>query len=287
MSEPMRAEGRGRRRVVLGALDADRAAPGVLDATVAFAEMTGATPSAVHVHTDGGATVVLRDLARGARVPLRRLEGQAAPALTAALEKRGVCAMVLGAGFTPVGWHPVGQTARLVLEQATKPVVVVPNDAGPLGRIRRVLVPLEGTDASSRPVLDALCPLLVDDVELVVLHVFTDRSLPRMLDRPCRDLELLGREFLEHHLPQAARIDLRTGAVAAAVSAATEAHGADVVVLAWSQHSAEGRAVVVRDVLGASARPVVLLPIGAAAVPASPGSAARHRAAPGAEAWRR
>ena len=51
------------------------------------------------------------------------------------------------------------------------------------GVIRRLLLPLEGTEMSSQPVLERLLPLLVADIELVVLHVFTDATLPVMLDR--------------------------------------------------------------------------------------------------------
>lgn len=79
-------------------------------------------------------------------------------------------------------------------------VVVAPAAISP-GVIRRLLLPLEGTEISSQPVLERLLPLLVADIELVVLHVFTDATLPVMLDRPGRDLEISGREFLTRHCP--------------------------------------------------------------------------------------
>src|ERR1019366_8553120 len=101
-----------------------------------------------------------------------------------------------------------------LLENAEKPVAVVPPDADTPVPIRRLLVPLEGTDVSSRPVLEHLWPLVVTDVELVVLHVFTDTTIPAMLDRPHRDLQILGREFLTRHCPHASYIELRTGPVA-------------------------------------------------------------------------
>ena len=122
-------------------------------------------------------------------------------------------------------------------------------------------MPLEGTEASSQPVLERLLPLLVADVEVVVLHVFTDATLPTMLDRPVRDLEMLGREFLARHLPQATDIELRAGpgghAGGRGVGTSTSA---DLVVLSWSQDSSAGRASIVREVLGASSVPILLLP---------------------------
>jgi len=70
-----------------------------------------------------------------------------------------------------------------ILEQTDKPVVVMAPEAISPGVIRRLLLPLEGTEMSSQPVLARLLPLLVADIELVVLHVFTDATLPVMLDR--------------------------------------------------------------------------------------------------------
>lgn len=242
---------------VLAALDTIKDAQGVLEVALSVGRMTAAGVEAVHV---GGGAEELDTLVGAAGVPIRRAGGQAAHTLLRTLEAPEVLALVIGAGLTPAGGHPVGTTARRVLERAVKPVVVVPDHAVASATVRRILVPLEGTETSSRPVLDALCPLLAGDVELVVLHVFTERTVPRMLDRPVRDLELLGREFLATHFPTAARIDLRHGPVAARVAEASVAHGADMVALSWSQISSEGKARVVREVLAASSLPVLLLP---------------------------
>jgi nucleotide-binding universal stress UspA family protein len=193
-------------------------------------------------------------------VPFRVLEAPVEPALFDALNAPEVIAAVIGARATTSGRWPVGRTALHVIEHLDKPVVVVPPEAVTPTTIRRLLVPLEGAEASSRSVLEQLRPLLVAEVELVVLHVFTDATLPTMLDRPHRDLEILGREFLTRHFPHATRIELRLGPVAARVAEVSEEHGADLIVLSWSQDSSAGRAQVVREVLGASSLPVLLLP---------------------------
>jgi hypothetical protein len=109
--------------------------------------------------------------------------------------------------------------------------------------------------------MDCLCPLIVTKVELVVLHVFTPETVPRVLDHPRRDLELLGDEFLTRHCPYASRVEWRTGPVGARVTEAYDEHDADLVVLSWSQDSSAGHAEVVRDVLTASTIPVLLLPV--------------------------
>ena len=245
---------------VLAALEAEAVAAAVLGTATRFGEMTCAGVEVVHAGTPLPVTVVR--VAALAGLELRRVAGAAGPALVAELERPDVNAIVMGAGIGHLGHHPVGSTTRYVAERSTKPVVVVPaTGTGPGSPFRRLLVPLEGTESSSRPVLEALLPMLVAGVEVEVLHVFTEETLPRMLDHPVRDIELLGHEFLARHFPPATRIVLRAGEVADRVSELCEEHGADMVVLSWSQRSSHGHARVVRDVLRSSAVPVMLLPV--------------------------
>ena len=264
-------------RIVLAAVGTGDAVGSVLDIALRIGEVTNAAVEAVHVADGRDERIVA--LALRAGVPLRHLTGPAAGALLGAMDVPGVLAMVVGAGLSSDG-HPVGPTARHVLERARKPVAVVPANVAPSRELRRFLVPLEGSEASSRPILETLFPLLATEVEVVVLHVFTDTTLPRMLDRPERDLELLGREFLAHHCPPATRVELLPGPVATRVSEVSEAHGADMVVLSWSQDSSEGRAQVVREVLGASALPVLLLPVAPGRDAASPAGSAEPAGGP-------
>ena len=95
----------------------------------------------------------------------------------------------------------------------------------------RLLVPLEGSEHSSGPIVDTLCPLIVADVELVVLHVFTAATIPPVMDRPNRDLAMWGSEFLARHCPNASRIELRTGSIASRVNDVCREEHADLIVL--------------------------------------------------------
>jgi hypothetical protein len=88
-----------------------------------------------------------------------------------------------------------------------------------------------------------------------------------VLDRPGRDLELLGGEFLARYCPHAARIELRSGPVASQVAEVADEEHADLVVLSWSQDSSPNRVQVVRELLGRSPIPVLLLPVGPGAAP--------------------
>ena len=140
--------------------------------------------------------------------------------------------------------------------------MIVPPEFVARDPFRRIVIPLEGTEASTRPVLEGLLPLLAADVELIVIHVFTESTTPAMLDHPWRDLEILGKEFLTRHLPdQEASIELRhDGPVGKQVAEACVEHGADLIVLSWSQDSTAGRARVIRQVLGGCESPYLAAP---------------------------
>ena len=259
--------------VILAALDSTVAAGPVMEVAVAMGTLTGAHVEGVHVHVGvepTGSVTAPQPVAGHSDVPIHLLEGQVGPSLLAAAGRPEVIAVVIGARDSPHRHHYVGRTARHILEHAVKPVVVVPPKATPPGPIDHLLVPLEGTEVSSRPVLEQLLPLLVTEVELVVLHVFNETTLPTMLDRPVRDLDVLGREFLLHHCPNATRIEFRTGPIAARVTEVSEDVGTDLVVLSWSQNPSPERARVVREVLGDSVLPVLLLPDANAARVESP-----------------
>ena len=248
--------------IVLAALDTTAAARPVLETALRIGQLIGSDVQAVHV--GGGRFESIEtpeSLAARSEVPFRVLEGPVESALLAALGAPEVLAGVIGARATPGGQRPVGRTAHHILEHTDKPVVIVPPDAIVPSSFRRILVPLEGTAASSQPILERLWPVLAADVEVVVLHVFTDATRPAMVDRPVRDFELLGREFLTRHFPKATGIELRPGPVATRVAEVCAEQGSDLIVLSWSQDSSAGRAHVIREVLGASSVPVLLIPV--------------------------
>ncbi|HVA08284.1 MAG TPA: universal stress protein [Acidimicrobiales bacterium] len=248
--------------IVLAALDSTAAATAVLETAIQIGRLTGTDVAALHVRERPLESVEsLELLAARAKVSFRVVEGSVKPALFDALNAPEVIAAVVGARATSGGQRPVGRTAAHIIENLDKPVVLVPPEVAAPISIRRILVPLEGAEASSRSVREQLRPLLVAEVELIVLHVFTEATLPTMLDRPYRDLEILGREFLIRHHPQATHIDLRLGPVAERVAEVSAEHGADLIVLSWSQDATAGRAQVIREVLRSSTLPVMLLPV--------------------------
>jgi nucleotide-binding universal stress UspA family protein len=247
---------------VAAALATTSVARAVLGTAIQFGQLSGTDVEAVHVR--GGPPDQLANLevlTADAEVPLRIIEGPVEGVLCDVLGAPEVLVAVIGARAAAGGRTPVGRTALHLLGHVDKPVLVVPPETVAPGSIRRLLVPLEGGEASSRPVLEQLRPLLGAEVEVVVLHVFTEATVPAMLDRPGRDLEMFGREFLTRHCPTANSIELRPGPVALRVAEVSREYGADLVVLTWSRDTSAGRATVVREVLGASALPVLLLPV--------------------------
>lgn len=247
--------------IVLAALDSTAVARPVLETALGIGRLMGAAIEAVHV--GDGPPDTPRELAKRNGIPIRLLEGAVEPALLEAVAQPDVIAAVLGSRSTPGDHRPTGHTALQVLQAARKPIVVVSPEAldGSSRSFHRLLVPLEGRAASSRPVVETLLPLITDDVDLVVLHVLTGATTPRFLDRPGRDLELLSDEFLCRHCPTAARIEVRTGRVGRRVEEVCREEKADLIVLSWSQTMEEGHAAVVRDVLMRATVPVLLLPV--------------------------
>lgn len=247
--------------IVLAALDTEPSAQPVLNAALRIGELTNTDVEAVHITTADDGSVKAR--ADRAHVRLRLLPGPLEPVLLKAIDAPEVVAAVIGTKAAADDRRLLGATARHIIERTTKPVVIVPPDFVCPGFFRRLLIPLEGTEASTRPVLEVLLPLLAAELELIVIHVFTESTVPAMLDHPWRDLEILGKEFLSRHLPhQDASIELRHGQVGSQVGEVCQEYCPDLIVLSWSQDSTAGKARTIRQILGAVKLPILLLPLG-------------------------
>lgn len=248
---------------IIAALDNSAAARPVLETALGLGALAGLPVDAVSVGGEPARSSTTALVARQG-LGLRVLADPVEEALLEAASAEDVAALVIGARGTPGGRRPAGHVALRVMAESGKPVVVVPPDSvGACPRqFKRVLVPLEGSEESSKPVFDLLSTLVPPDVELVVLHVFTTATTPRFFDRPEHDLDLLGDEFLGRHAPwPGARIEWRTGSAGGQVADACGDAEADLVVLAWSQDISVGHAAVVREVVTRSRIPVLLLPL--------------------------
>ena len=183
--------------------------------------------------------------------------GRAAGRVMRALHQPGtVTAVLAGDERSRPLWQPVAQ-------RSAKPVVLVPAGARQLPRrIRRVLLPLDGTARSAAAVAQTAERFARGGAELVVLHVFDAQTVPKFWDQQAHAGQAWEQEFLARYcaLP-GARLELRSGAAAEHVVKVAGAEQADMIALAWSQRLEPGRAAAVRRTILDAEVPVMLVPM--------------------------
>jgi nucleotide-binding universal stress UspA family protein len=246
---------------VLVALDQTVGASSVLAASHEIARVLGADLTAVHVGEDG--TEHVRDLAARDHVVLAELEGQPAARLAQALEDDDeAVALVVGTRTRPQGEREIGSTALEVVTTVHKPVFAIPPEMPTGFAVHRVLVPLEGSMATSSA-YPAVQVRDAEPVEIVILYVLEEDSLPAFSDQPQHEWEGFGREFLARYSPwpiEQVRLVTRVGRPEEYILPVARETKSDVISLAWGQELAPGRASIVRDTLRRGTIPVVLVP---------------------------
>lgn len=249
--------------IVLAAIDdSAAAAPVALTATL-MAQLLGAHAACVHVVE--GDTTTVEAIAARAELPLELRVGEAISEIVSVAADPEIELVVIGSRCHPAGRRPCGHVARAVLEEVSKPVVVVPPDASitvaaatPL----RILVPLEGTEGSTHAVEEILAELASAGAELTALHVFDAASqMPRFWDHAAHAEQSWASAFAARWCTESnVDIHLRTGVAATEVLKLIEQEEIDLVVAAWSQELREGRAEIVSRLLGSASVPTLLVP---------------------------
>jgi nucleotide-binding universal stress UspA family protein len=255
-------EGDGDMTKVIAAIDETSSAERVLATGKAVARLFGATVEAVHVCEDGS-ELASREC-KTAAVPLQLLRGDVIASLTAIGSLPEVTALVLGTRDLPSRSTPLGSTALEVIAAVEKPVVLVPPRGTAPRRIRQVLLPLEGTRPTSMAPASVLEVARGAAVDLLALHVLDESNLPLFTDQPQHETDAWAKEFVARYCPnglRSVRLALRVGTPDAAILAAAEETGADLVVLGWHQRLVPGRAAVVRALLERGTFPLLLVPI--------------------------
>lgn len=253
---------------VLAAVDSSLADKAVVASARALADVLCAGVEAVHIQTNGYRTA--RGAAEAAGVPFHTDSGPVVERLVHLGESEDVVAIVVGARGARHGRRVLGGTAAAIATALAKPVVVVPPDASVARSLRRVLVPLEGAlSASLAP--SAIFDLFGDaDIEVVVLHVVGDDSIPAFTDQPQHEHDAWTREFLARYCPsgpEIVRLETRVGRTEEQIASVAEECGCEFIALAWSQDLAPGHAPVVRSTLHGSRLPVLLVPVTVASDP--------------------
>lgn len=162
--------------------------------------------------------------------------------------------------------EPTRHIWRRVIQASAKPVILVPPAMrGKRLRIRRVLLPLDGTPQAASAVAEPAGQFARAGVDLVALHVFDADTVPRFWDHPVHGHHAWAQEFLARNCPRpGVRLELRSGAVGYHIlEVATQEH-ADLIALGWSRRLGKGRAHTVKQTLAAAAVPVMLAPLASA-----------------------
>jgi nucleotide-binding universal stress UspA family protein len=247
---------------VLAAIDDSSAALPVVRTARAIATRLGAELEAVNVNgLDRRTSTTVAEIEN---IPLRILHGHVVRAIVEAARPADVGAVVLGARGSVVGPRPAGSTALELIAKIDRPVVVVPPDLAfePGVLLHRLLVPLDGSEDAATAGREAVRWFREDDCEVVVLHVFAGKTVPRFWDQPQHAAESWAQAFLEHFSSDPAfRCELRCTAPGAGILETADTEGVDVIALGWSRNLSAGRAHTVQAVLADAHVPVLLIPV--------------------------
>jgi nucleotide-binding universal stress UspA family protein len=247
---------------VLAALDNSVTAAPVISTALTVAGLLGAELEAMHVRTDGDRFA--SSVAANAGVELVELVGPVVETLVNAVSEEDVALAVLGMRATPGGARPAGSTALGVVTSVARPVLLVPPETPHPGRIRRILVPLEGTMSPSLVPRRIIELASEGSLDVVVLHVLDEASLPAFTDQPQHETEAWAREFLERYCPfgiDDVTLEMRIGQTDELVPQVGRDVDADLIALGWSQALAPHRAPVVQAALERGHLPVLLVPV--------------------------
>lgn len=243
---------------ILAAIDNSLAAKPVLAMSAALAAVVGAEVEAIHVVEDEGQTA--RANAEAYEIPFRQLSGDPFQQIVQQSENEEVVAVVIGARGRRSGRH-VGHLAREMADAVDKPILVVPPDAEPPEHLHTVVIAMEASPHKARSLKGAVDVAANADLELVVVHVDDEDSIPSFSDQVAHETDSYAEEFLARYLHGApkARLELRIGVPADEIIAAADAAMADVLAIGWPQSRDEQRGAVAREVLDRSRIPVLLI----------------------------
>jgi nucleotide-binding universal stress UspA family protein len=245
---------------VLAAIDNSASAQPVLDCALAAARATNSVVDALHVAEDGERTA--RALAESHGIQLHQVTGNVVESIWKEGEDDNVLLAVVGARGLPTSKQPVGHVALELITRLDKPVIVVPPDAGQSQRFNRIVVAINGGSPDRRVLEELIDSLTMDDLEIIVVHVDSEGTVPRFSDQAQHETTAYAHEYLARRFPTLTPVALalRTGEPAEQVLATCDETKADLILISWNQSLAPGRAPTVRTLLEHTHVPVMLTP---------------------------
>jgi nucleotide-binding universal stress UspA family protein len=244
--------------IVIAAIDNSLAAQPVLTMATALAEVLGADVRAMHISDEEGLTA--RTSAETLGIEFCQCPGDPLEQICKAAEAADVVAVVVGARSKRATGH-AGHLARQLADAIVKPVIVVPPEAEPAVHLRNVVIAMEGTPHKARGLKSAVDVAAGADLDITVLHVDDETSIPSFSDQVAHEAEAYADEFLERYLhgAKSAHLEMRIGVPADEIIDLTDTAAADLLAIGWPQCASDDRGLVAHEVLDRSHVPVLLI----------------------------
>jgi nucleotide-binding universal stress UspA family protein len=243
---------------ILAAVDDSAAAAPVVATARAIAPLFGAATHALHVADAPSPKAMAAAESQG--VPLRTVTGNVLARLAIESAQDEVLAVVCGTGrAAPRGER--GQVALALAGTLEKPIVAVPPEAPPLTVVERLLMAIKGNPKRARALKRAVELVDAAGLDLLVVHVDDEESIPSFSDQVHYETELYAQEFLARYVLGApsAKLALRVGVPADEILATARELDADVLAVGWPHTTEPGHGEVARAIVQRSPIPVVLV----------------------------
>jgi nucleotide-binding universal stress UspA family protein len=243
---------------VVACIDISASTRPVLDCARALAPLFGAHVEAAHVSEVD--EPLAANAARSQNVPLRTLHGRTVDELVNLTRDEDVVAAVVGARGQPLGRRPAGHVALELADEVAIPLVIVPPDAHVREPVKRVLMAVKGTAARTRSLERAIELKDATDLDLVVIHVDDEETIPSFSDQVQHETDDFIREFVARYVPAApvSRVELRVGSPADEILRTVESEAPDLLAIGWRRHTGKEGGHVARELVERSRVPVLL-----------------------------
>ncbi len=250
---------------------ADRA---VVRAARALAAAAGWEVRGVHVREPDVPEPASADLGE---LDLITVDGEPVEVLSALVRRTTVDAVAFGlscpSASSPGTWV-LGHVAEALLDNHVAPVLLVRPGMRTLTRLRRLVVPLEGSPSSSAAMRAADEAFCARGREILMLHVVTgdvpdeagSLPAPRIMDQEHYEWPAWQDEFTLRfsQCPKGGRhrIAVRVGDPATVIAEEADTGAADLIVLSWSGSFESGHGAVIKELLVTAPCPLLLVPSG-------------------------
>ena len=134
--------------------------------------------------------------------------------------------------------------------------------------LQRVLIAMEGTASRPRRLKHAVELVNSLGLEVIVVHVDDESSIPSFSDQPQHETDAYAHAFLAQYAVglSPSQLELRIGDPAHEILVTAAARDADLVAMGWPSGAGSGHGLVARGVLQRSSTPTLLVPVGEAFV---------------------